>query len=183
MPDSESNLQIKRRLDDLTTKQQRAGLTPEEKLELVALRDSLMTRAGGSNESQPQTVDPAQVRARRSGREMAEVWAEQMRGALGVMDDRQKDSFIRTIRELLPELIPATVAQDTPMSLTEAVDWEAKTGMPAWSKNFAHQPIERIPVAYLEAVAGYREDDEFKKQLRRYLASTIRNVTTEAEDE
>jgi len=175
-----ADIDINRRIDELKTKQQKAGLTGNERAELAALKDRLE-----HPKRETIVVRPEQVRARRSGREAGEKIARLIKDELQALqlddgsgsakDPRVIDSFWLALREAFPEQMIHPRERDIlPMTSSGALDWEAKTEMPGWSKSFPHQPIERVPLPYLEAVAGHTSDDEFKKQLRRYLASSVR---------
>jgi|SRR6185437_1742000 len=156
------------RLDELKTKQQRAGLTPEEKLELVALVDQL--KAIPNVVDRP--IEQKHIRARITGREAGERIIGTINAVLqGLGDDpRSIDSFWRELRQAFStELLGpgAAIKASQPMTIAQADKWGDITKM-QFGK-YVGETVNNTPAEYLEWLL--ERDDEFKTDLRRYLES------------
>lgn len=163
-----SDQDIKRRLHELLTKEQRAGLSSEEKLERIALLDQ--------QKAHPR-IDKEAVAQRISGREAGERVRQVVDAVLqGIKDQpRAIESFFRALAEPYQQHIlfqgdMVSMRESRPMTPAEAQGWAEATRMTFG--RYAGVLISDTPLKYLLWLDS--SDDEFRLQLRRYLASGLR---------
>lgn len=170
------------RLNELKTKAQRAGLTKEERLEVVALNDQLQTPP---NLVEKPLINKAHAVARKTGREAAELLIGSIDLAIQALSGqedsaRATDSFWRTIRERFrQELLSPQEQLVHPFSEAEAQGW-GDTMRVTFGK-YNGSLISDIPLQYLLwlELKLNSEEQDFKRDLKRYLASGLRKENEE----